>query len=224
MLVKIISSFFYLCLLAFLVSSCTYLDRPDSVSKKVEGRTLVPLYASESYIHVVDKSSNNTLTCTMSNQSSNYSLADADSIFDIGKGNDNASAFFTENEMSGRTPTNELINNIFYRSCEFAMNYNLSKDEALKLFTQNLKLANNLGTIQANATTISVGDNNTVSDSGSESLSDSLSEQSTNSSQDSDSNSNSNTDTDTDTDSTTEVKGEKDGSDSSLKDDSDSTY
>ena len=180
-----------LCVLTLLISSCASIDRPDSVSKKVEDRTLVPLYASESYIQVVDKSSNNTMTCTMNNQSSNYSLADSNSILDVGKGSDNASAFFTENEMSGRTPTNELINNIFYRTCEFAMNYNLSKDEALKLFSQNLKLTNDLATIQANATTITVGDKDTVSVTAKESLLDSLSEQSTSSSQDNESDSDS---------------------------------
>ena len=185
-----------LCVLTLLISSCASIDRPDSVSKKVEDRTLVPLYASESYIQVVDKSSNNTMTCTMNSQSSNYSLADSNSILDVGKGSDNASAFFTENEMSGRTPTNELINNIFYRTCEFAMNYNLSKDEALKLFSQNLKLANDLATIQANATTITVGDKDTVSVTAKESLSDSLSEQSTSSTQDNESNSDSNTEDD----------------------------
>ena len=136
------------------------------------------------------------MTCTMNSQSSNYSLADSNSILDVGKGSDNASAFFTENEMSGRTPTNELINNIFYRTCEFAMNYNLSKDEALKLFSQNLKLANDLATIQANATTITVGDKDTVSVTAKESLLDSLSEQSTSSTQDNESNSDSNTEGD----------------------------
>ena len=185
-----------LCVLTLLISSCASIDRPDSVSKKVEDRTLVPLYSSESYIQVIDKSSNNTMTCTMNSQSSNYSLADSNSILDVGKGSDSASAFFTENEMSGRTPTNELINNIFYRTCEFAMNYNLSKDEALKLFTQNLKLANDLATIQANATTISVGDKDTVSNTTNESLSDSLSEQSTSSSQDNESDSDSTTEDD----------------------------
>ena len=72
------------------------------------------------------------------------------------------------------------------------MNYNLSKDEALKLFTQNLKLANDLATIQANATTISVGDKDTVSNTTNESLSDSLSEQSTSLTQDNESDSDSN--------------------------------
>ena len=191
-----INSIIGLCVLTLLISSCASIDRPDSVSKKVEDRTLVPLYSSESYIQVVDKSSNNTMTCTMNSQSSNYSLADSNSILDVGKGSDNASAFFTENEMSGRTPTNELINNIFYRTCEFAMNYNLSKDEALKLFSQNLKLANDLATIQANATTITVGDKDTVSVTTKESLSDSLSEQSTSSTQDNESNSDSNTEGD----------------------------
>ena len=195
MLLKL-NSIISLCVLTLLISSCASIDRPDSVSKKVEDRTLVPLYASESYIQVVDKSSNNTMTCTMNSQSSNYSLADSNSILDVGKGSDNASAFFTENEMSGRTPTNELINNIFYRTCEFAMNYNLSKDEALKLFSQNLKLANDLATIQANATTITVGDKDTVSVTAKESLLDSLSEQSTSSTQDNESNSDSNTEGD----------------------------
>ena len=66
----------------------------------------------------------------------------------------------------------------------------------LKLFSQNLKLANDLATIQANATTITVGDKDTVSVTAKESLSDSLSEQSTSSTQDNESNSDSNTEGD----------------------------
>ena len=64
------------------------------------------------------------------------------------------------------------------------------------LFTQNLKLANDLATIQAKATTISVGDKDTVSNIANESLSDSLSEQSTSSSQDNESDSDSTTEDD----------------------------
>jgi hypothetical protein len=100
----------------------------------------------------------------------------------------------TEGELAGRTPAVLMARELFYRLCEFSRNQSLSKDEALKLYTQTLSAVKEVWATEAGNTTITVGD--TVSTTTTDALS------STQSSTSTDSNTTSDTTSQTDTGST----------------------
>jgi len=76
-----------------------------------------------------------------------------------------------EAEMAGRTPTVLMARELFFRTCEFSVNYQLSKEEAFNLFKETLTTVNSLAIIQANNTTITVGDTVTTTTTNAEGVS-----------------------------------------------------
>tara|TARA_R110002124_G_scaffold104758_2_gene255083 strand:+ start:501 stop:1118 length:618 start_codon:yes stop_codon:yes gene_type:complete len=75
-----------------------------------------------------------------------------------------------ETEMSGRTPGVLIAREMFFRTCEFSNNYQLSKQEALKLYLQTLSAVSEGWKAEIQKTTITLGetvgvnDTNTTSD------------------------------------------------------------
>lgn len=69
-----------------------------------------------------------------------------------------------ETEMSGRTPGVLMAREMFFRTCEFSNNYQLSKDEALKLYVQTLNSVSDGWKAEIQRTTITVGETVGVKD------------------------------------------------------------
>ena len=61
-------------------------------------------------------------------------------------------------EMAGRTPAVLIARELFYRSCEFSQNFNLSKQEALELYKKTMDLVSKGWLKEAGQTTVTVGD------------------------------------------------------------------
>lgn len=61
-------------------------------------------------------------------------------------------------EMSGRTPAVLMARELLYRVCELSTNYNLSKEEVLKLYGDTLKTIGLVWAKEAGNTTVTVGD------------------------------------------------------------------
>lgn len=80
-----------------------------------------------------------------------------------------------ETEMGGRTPGVLMAREMFYRTCEFSNNYQLSKDEAMQLYVQTLNAVSKGWGAEVLKTTITIGETVTVNDT------DTTSETSTNS-------------------------------------------
>jgi hypothetical protein len=82
-----------------------------------------------------------------------------------------------EQEMTGRTPAILMARELFYRGCELSHNFNLSKDEAIKIFNSTLQTVERGWTAETQKLTISIGetlsikDSDTVSNSTSDNLS-----------------------------------------------------
>ena len=68
------------------------------------------------------------------------------------------SASTGEEEMDGRTPALLMTRELLYRTCEFAANYNLTKEEATKLFLSTIAIVSKGWSIEASKTTITIGD------------------------------------------------------------------
>ena len=69
-----------------------------------------------------------------------------------------------ETEMSGRTPSVLLAREMFFRTCEFSNNYQLSKQEALKLYLQTMSSVSDGWKAETQRTTITIGETVAVSD------------------------------------------------------------
>lgn len=69
-----------------------------------------------------------------------------------------------ETEMSGRTPGVLMAREMFFRACEFSNNYQLSKDEALKLYLQTLSSVSEGWKAEIQKTTITLGETVGVND------------------------------------------------------------
>ena len=63
-----------------------------------------------------------------------------------------------EVEMAGRTPAVLLSRELFYRACEFSQNYGLDKAEAIKLYNRTLDIVEKNWGVEADKTTVTIGD------------------------------------------------------------------
>jgi len=60
--------------------------------------------------------------------------------------------------MAGRTPAVLMTRELFYRACEFSLNFGLTKQEALDLYNKTLDAVTQVWATEAGNTTVTVGD------------------------------------------------------------------
>lgn len=76
----------------------------------------------------------------------------------------NESANSGDSEMNGRTPGVLIAREILFRTCEFTNNYQLSKEDALKLYMHSLDTVGKGWVAEIQKTTITIGETLTTSD------------------------------------------------------------
>ena len=140
-----------------LLTNCTTLERPKPTGHLIKDQTFVQQTAGQSFIRMTDKNGTAIHTCTMPQPDATFSVTTEEGM-GLSIGSEEAPMGSSEAEMVGRTPTVLMSRELFFRTCEFAVNYNLSKKEATDLFNKTLDTVISLATIQANKTTITVGD------------------------------------------------------------------
>ena len=132
----------------------------------------------------------------------NISYALIDTSSDQISGQDDSN----EVEMAGRTPTVLMAREMFFRACEFSVNYDLNKQEALTLYNQTLQTIDKVWATEAQNTTVTIGDSVkdstllTVSDKGTQMVSSANSPQLLQSSQQTTSDSDDDSDSSSDSD------------------------
>ena len=140
-----------------LLTNCTTLERPKPTGHLIKDQTFVQQTAGQSFIRMTDKNGTAIHTCTMPQPDATFSVTTEEGL-GLAIGSEEATMGSSEAEMVGRTPTVLMSRELFFRTCEFAVNYNLSKKEATDLFNKTLDTVISLATIQANNTTVTVGD------------------------------------------------------------------
>ena len=140
-----------------LLTNCTTLERPKPTGHLIKDQTFVQQTAGQSFIRMTDKNGTAIHTCTMPQPDATFSVTTEEGM-GLAIGSEEATMGSSEAEMVGRTPTVLMSRELFFRTCEFAVNYNLSKKEATDLFNKTLDTVISLATIQANNTTVTVGD------------------------------------------------------------------
>lgn len=83
------------------------------------------------------------------------------SVVDIGSDRVGDSSGQNDVEMSGRTPALLMTRELFYRTCEFSTNYNLTKDEAQALFEKAMDASIAGWMAEIAQTTITINDSET---------------------------------------------------------------
>ena len=138
------------------------------------------------------------------------------SIVSVGK-NDAEKSGIQDNagdeEMAGRTPAVLLARELFYRACEFSTNYQLTKQEAIDLYTSTLQVVQKGWENEAQKTTITIGDKVATTNSNTFSETSATTSQSTNQSTNTSQSTNSETSSTT-AQSTSETAGSTDTTDS----------
>ena len=140
-----------------LLTNCTTLERPKPTGHLIKDQTFVQQTAGQSFIRMTDKNGTAIHTCTMPQPDATFSVTTEEGM-GLSIGSEEATMGSSEAEMVGRTPTVLMSRELFFRTCEFAVNYNLNKKEATDLFNKTLDTVISLATIQANNTTVTVGD------------------------------------------------------------------
>ena len=106
---------------------------------------------------MTDKKGTTMYTCTMPQPDATFSQSLQEGI-GINIGTEEVAEGSSEAEMTGRTPTVLMARELFFRTCEFTTNWQLSKEEAYALWKKTFTTVTELATIQANQTTVTVGD------------------------------------------------------------------
>ena len=139
------------------MTSCSSIERPVPKAHIIEDQKYIPQTASQSYIRMTDKKGTTMYTCTMPQPDATFSQSLQEGI-GINIGTEEVAEGSSEAEMTGRTPTVLMARELFFRTCEFTTNWQLSKEEAYALWKKTFTTVTTLATIQANQTTVTVGD------------------------------------------------------------------
>ena len=116
-----------------LLTNCTTLERPKPTGHLIKDQTFVQQTAGQSFIRMTDKNGTAIHTCTMPQPDATFSVTTEEGM-GLSIGSEEATMGSSEAEMVGRTPTVLMSRELFFRTCEFSVNYNLSKKEASDLF------------------------------------------------------------------------------------------
>jgi hypothetical protein len=86
------------------------------------------------------------------------------SMLNFGRGTDDSvEESSAEEEMAGRTPAVVLARELLYRFCEFQLNQQLTRDQAIELYRQNLSIIREIAIQEASNTRVTIGESQTVS-------------------------------------------------------------
>jgi len=157
--------------LVLFLPACTSSFEPKVESVGLEGEAVISSLPSLSHTMVM-KAGSTLHSCLGRGSDATFSQSDTGdvsiSLVSTGSssGADNAgnSENSGETEMAGRTPAVLMAREMFYRTCEFSNNYQLPKDEALKLYLQTMSAVSAGWKAEVGKTTITIGETISVSD------------------------------------------------------------
>ena len=164
-------------IVALSLSACSSVFEPTLKSTDLEGETVLSSLPSLSQT-TVTKAETALRSCLGRGSDATFSQSDSSdisiSLVSTGTSSNSDSGGNAESsgetEMSGRTPGVLIAREMFFRTCEFSNNYQLSKDEAMKLYVQTMNAVSDGWKAEIQKTTITFGetvgvnDTNTTSD------------------------------------------------------------
>lgn len=142
------------------LSGCMSTYEPSPYVNQVNKNTVISATAAVSHTIISPKNSGN-FTCLMPQPDADFSQSGSDSMNFYKSGiSDNITNSESSggDEMNGRTPGVLFSRDMMYRLCEFTSNYNLTKQEAIALYKQNISALNSLMLEESKTTTITVSE------------------------------------------------------------------
>ena len=146
---------------ALLLASCAKLYSPTPIVTDVKENTAISSTAGLSHVFVRNDGTR-SITCSQPPPDAAFDQAESGSVglsISFG-GNEKAGEeeSSSELEMSGRTPAVLMSRELFYRACEFSMNFKLNKGEATTLYMKTLDSVTKVWAVEAGNTKVTVGD------------------------------------------------------------------
>ena len=141
-------------------SGCMSTYEPSPYVNQINKSTILSSTAALTHTIIQPKDSN-SFTCFMPQPDADFSQSDSGGVSFLNSGvsegiSDSESS--GGDEMNGRTPGVLFSRDMMYRLCEFTSNYNLSKQEAIALYKQNISALNGLMLEESKNTTVTVSE------------------------------------------------------------------
>ncbi len=155
---------YYPALGVLLMTGCASLEEPRPTVTEVKEETIITSTASTSHTLVLDRKTD-FMTCTAPAPDATFAQGADGSVSASLTGKSEKAGFgdsSQENGLGGRTPAVLMSRELFFRSCEFSRNFNLSKDEAYQLYLKTLAAVLAGWSKEATQTTVSIGETETV--------------------------------------------------------------
>lgn len=154
---------------ALYLGGCSEAYEPISQVHDLKSESVITGTASLTHTFVLDRKTG-FVTCTMPPPDAAFSQQEQGdisiSVIAIGSNSkaDSGAAEegSSEDELVGRTPSVMMARELFFRLCEFSRNYDLKKDEAIKLYRETLGTVKEVWSKEAANTTIKIGENVTT--------------------------------------------------------------
>lgn len=146
------------------VAACTVPDEPKPTVTPVLDETVITSTASTTNTLVLDRNTS-FITCTAPAPDATFSQGETGSVSAAAVGSsDGVTAGETSSAagLPGRSPAVLMTRELFFRSCEFSRNYNLTKSEAYDLYVKTLDVASTGWSREAGNTTVSIGESQTA--------------------------------------------------------------
>ncbi|MEO9898336.1 MAG: hypothetical protein ABJD13_05590 [Paracoccaceae bacterium] len=144
-------------------SACANIEPKPTVTPVAE-ETLVTSTASTSNTLILARNTN-FVTCTSPAPDATYSQAEQASGQASGTRNSESGVFSESSSafgLQGRSPAVLMTRELFFRTCEFSRNYNLSQQQAYELYLKTLKIAASGWDAEAARTTVTIGESQTT--------------------------------------------------------------
>lgn len=153
------------------LSACSSAFEPSVKSMNLDSNSVVASLPSLSQT-LVQTDQSNLRTCLGRGSDAAFSQSDNGNIsialISTGVSSDSDdvgnSESSGETEMSGRTPGVLIARELLFRTCEFSMNYQLSKQEALQLYLKTLDTVSKGWDAEIQITKITIGETVSISD------------------------------------------------------------
>ncbi|MEO1502553.1 MAG: hypothetical protein AAFS08_18475 [Pseudomonadota bacterium] len=137
---------------------------PKPTVTPVDEETIVTSTASTSNTLILARNTD-FVTCTAPAPDATYAQAEAARGTASGARNSESGGFSeasSANGLQGRSPAVLMTRELFFRTCEFSRNYNLTQQQAYELYLKTMQVAATGWDTEAARTTVSIGESQTA--------------------------------------------------------------
>jgi hypothetical protein len=145
---------------SFIATGCSSMYQPEPDISDLDGSHVVTITGALSQSFVRDGKSS-LIICSQPMPDAAFDETEGGSVAmtipGMGSESGNETEGSNDVEMAGRTPAVLITREMFFRACEFSSNFNLSPEDATKVYLQTLDTVSKGWAAEAGNTTITIG-------------------------------------------------------------------